>query len=151
MTPPCARCDWTPDDTAPLDGQAAEHARTAGHWLCSACGCSLTEVEPRYACESCLTRSQALLAECVVMYAELPSMLGQPAASSLGRLRGSGDAALPGGDALVLLAGGGTGTAETGATCRDGDPVSVQWSLLTWAQDWSDIRGDGQYPSEGVA
>ena len=148
MTTPCARCDWRPlVSEVPADVQAADHARAAGHPRCMCCLRSLDEHDPVFACERCLSLTQRLLAEITSMHADLPALLGGPSAAAWGGGRGSGDAVLPGGDALVLLAGG--SDAPHDKDSRDGDAISVQWALLTWAQDWSEMRNDGVYEVSG--
>lgn len=148
----CARCDWHPDPTVQVTEreQAAEHARSAGHWLCSVCTFSLDETE-RAVCERCLSRAQSRLKQVVELYALLPAELDHPSAHA----------------ALVLLGPGSAGTAfrdmtrqewrdQAGATDHklhlpgrehgvDNKPehgVAVVFVLGSWENDWRDSRGE---------
>ena len=89
--------------------------------------------------------ARALLSGVLLMWTDLPSHLGHVRGASLDTDRPSAadGRPLPGGDALVLLGPGGTGTAEDGETSRDGDPVSVAWFLAQWEDEWRHTRGDG--------
>lgn len=141
----CARCDWQDDHEA--NGtpkvQLALHALEAEHPLCPICARSLTNTDPGYGCERCLTHARSLLAGIVTMYSELPLHLGR----SHGRL--------PGGDPLVMLAAGSQGLAETGETSRPNDPPSIAFELGWWAVAWQDDREDpkhlGHSPARIVA
>lgn len=155
----CARCDWRPDPTAQVTEreQATEHARTAGHWLCSVCTFSLDDTEPAV-CERCLSRTQSRLKQIVEQYALLPEELDHPSAMS----------------ALVLLGPGSDGTAfrdltpqewrdqagardhkmhlpgrEHGADNRPEHGVAVVWLLGNWENDWRETRGEE--PATGPA
>lgn len=135
----CARCDHSANDPE----EVTAHALAAGHPLCPVCGHSLSEHEPAFACEQCLTRARADLAGIVEMYAELPRHLGHPRSTAYDRSRPSTDGApLPGGDALVLLGPGSPGYDDDDVTVRDGDPASVAFELDWWQRDWADSRGE---------
>jgi uncharacterized CHY-type Zn-finger protein len=111
----CARCDWTSDRDADVSArnQAAEHATQSGHRLCGVCRRSLSDTDPEFACESCLTEAREFLAGIMLMHDRL-------ATDGLGHLRpvvmdgghGSSDGRpIPGGNVLVFLAGGSVGGA----------------------------------------
>lgn len=130
---PCARCDWQPTDTRPDLEQLAEHAATAGHWLCPVCSNSLTESDPINGCEKCLTRSREDLAAILVLYAELPTLLGHVKSPRYDQGRsGSDGASLPGGDALVLLGPGSVGNRSRLGDDYEPDPAinPERWWVL---------------------
>jgi hypothetical protein len=155
----CARCDWhsTPDiEETPRD-QLAQHADAASHPLCVVCGHSLgwdetqTCETPRHGrpgqpdISSCLQRARELLSGIITLYFDdLPTHLGHVRGSALdGDRPGASDGRpLPGGDVLVLLAGGSEGLAEDGETTRDGDMESVAFSLGYWERTWAAARGE---------
>lgn len=99
----CARCDWTGDTRADL----LEHATDSTHPLCS-CGTSLTEHEPA-TCERCLSQARTDLAGVVVMFEQLPPLLGQLKARKAHGARTSHEPPLLGGTVLSMLAGGSEG------------------------------------------
>lgn len=140
----CARCDWhsTPDD-GPEHDQLLDHAQASSHFLCGCCGNSLREDEPRV-CEGCLTLARTHLAGIVTLYDELPSHLGHARAAVYDSdIKGAEDGhPLPGGDVLVLLSGGSQGLAEDEWTTKDGDPVSVPFTLTWWSKAWREDRND---------
>jgi hypothetical protein len=160
----CARCAWRPDPDGPdRHEQALEHAAESGHPLCAVCTRSLADEEPM-TCERCLTRARVDLASIVELYALLPEEIGIPATQVYDRSsRSSETLPLPGGDALVMLGPGGTGTTarrltpkerlagdptsgplvagrEHAADNRDDDGVSVAFALWTWERAWRDAR-----------
>jgi hypothetical protein len=128
------RCHWQPDpelEESERD-QLASHAVDADHPLCAVCSRSLQVEEPR-TCEKCLTRARENLAEIVDLYALLPDELGHPKSTAYDQDRraGSNGRPLPGGDVLVLLAGGSEGGAARRLTAIDhlrGE--RVRWWLL---------------------
>jgi ribosomal protein S27AE len=101
-------------------------------------------LEDRQTCERCLTRTRELLAGIALMYDELPRHLGQVRAQVYDSDRPSAadGRPLPGGDVLVLLGGGSEGLSDTGETAREGDAVSVAYSLGWWHEEWQDRRGE---------
>lgn len=129
---PCARCDWTPDPDldVPEKLQLAWHSLDSGCPLCPICENSLPRTDGEYGCESCLAEARSLLSGILTMYAELPLHLD--------RAHGP----LPGGDPLVMMAGGSQGFDETGETTRPTDPPSVAFELGWWALGWQDKRGN---------
>lgn len=141
----CARCEWVPrgdDDLAPRL-QLLEHAEAKGHPLCLVCSTSLALAD-RQTCESCLTKTRVLLAGISVMYDELPRHLGHVRSQvyDAGRPESADGRPLPGGDVLVLLGAGSEGLEEDGTTSRDGDAVSVAFTLEFWREEWEDARGE---------
>lgn len=136
----CARCDWQPTGDEPEREQLAAHAQTADHPLCCICTRSLAHAEPA-TCETCLTESHTLLSGIVTMFNELPTHLGHLHGSSTGP-RSSDGRPLPGGNVLVMLAGGSEGLAEDGTTTREGDYPSVAFELGWWALAWAGDHGD---------
>lgn len=149
----CRRCDWRPEGDEPRD-QLAAHAIDAAHPLCVVCGLSLHPDDPKLACETCLTDARANLAEIVELTATLPEVMadaayGMPSAPRNGAR--SDEQALPGGDGLVMLAGGSAGLTglramlagqEPPEDARDSDPVSVAYELSRWEDDWRLTRGE---------
>lgn len=128
----CARCDWTPDADLDVTSklQLSWHALDSDCPLCPICETSLPKADGDYGCESCLTETRALLSGILTMYDELPVHLDRT------------NGPLPGGDPLVMLAGGSEGVAETGETTRASDPPSVAFELGWWALGWQDRRQD---------
>jgi hypothetical protein len=139
----CARCDFrTPDQD-----DAAAHALEAGHPLCPVCHHSLTDTDPAFACEKCLTRARTDLAGIMLMYDELPRHLGHPKVTVYDQSpHGTDGPPLPGGDALVLLGPGSQGLSDDAETAIDGDPASVAFELDWWERDWREARGDAIDP-----
>lgn len=132
---PCARCDWRPDVEGgrPDVEQLAEHAAEAGHWLCPVCSNSLTESDPVHGCEKCLTRSREDLAAILVLYTELPTLLGHVKSPRYDQGRGGSDGvSLPGGNALVLLGPGSVGNRSRLGDDYEPDPAThpERWWLL---------------------
>ena len=108
----CNRCDWqhTPDTDGRPREQLLAHAIDADHPLCVICHHSLNRDEQQ-TCEHDLTRARELLAGIVLMQAELPRHLGHLRGSTYDNDRPSSNGQpLPGGDILVLLGPGSTGT-----------------------------------------
>lgn len=85
------RCPWR----APLD-ELPTHAEETGHSVCVVCRHSLTDYETG-ACASCIDQARNDLAEIADAYATLPTVVERS---------GYRMGALPGGDALVMLADG---------------------------------------------
>lgn len=140
----CARCDFRTDPEAeePERDQLAVHAFESQHPLCVVCQRrSLTDFEP-LTCEKCLTDTQQNLADVVTGYALLEGEIGHPKPTVYDRDGGRTDdgAALPGGNALVMLAGGSEGRSDDDETTKDTDPVSVPHFLATWEDDWRETR-----------
>lgn len=143
----CRRCEWEPGEDSTLD----QHAREAAHPLCRVCSRSLTDIEPA-CCDRCIRQHRTLLAEVVAMTVELPEHLGHPQ----GQGERSNETPMPGGDALVLMGPGGTGQALSRSGDRahladnaNDESMSAEWTLSTWAADWSETRGiePGPMPS----
>lgn len=153
----CARCEETfaGDDAREL---RAEHATEAGHPLCIICTRSLVDTETQ-TCDKCVARTLTTLGDIVDVYAVLPVRLDTLTAISYEQTtRGSGRHALPGGEVLVLLGPGGTGSTarrlspteiawgytgrEHGIDNADTDGVSVTQLLVSWEDDWRHVRGE---------
>lgn len=116
----CRRCSWTPEDDNPR-GQLVEHATEARHPLCVLCGLSLPLEDPR-ACLPCIADVRRRLAAIEATYALLPETLGQLHSTALDRALGdSDDEAIPGGDALAMLAAGSEGLLWRGRPVTDDD------------------------------
>ena len=154
----CNRCDWqhTPDTDGRPREQLQAHALDAGHPLCVICHRSRHRDEQQ-TCEHDLTRAREILAGIVLMQAELPRHLGHLRGSTYDNDRPSSNGQpLPGGDILVLLGPGSTGTAArtltrteqaAGLSGRehgiDNDPLdgmSVAFTLWQWVADWKETR-----------
>lgn len=147
----CARCEWqtTSDDLEQARTEQAQHAVDAAHPLCGTCRRSLTDTE-RSTCQRCVDRARQHLRDVVELYALLPGELGQPRGRRYdGDTRGGGDEhPLPGGDVLVLLAGGSDAHSSDE---RDSDPPPIAHALGTWALDWQDTRGDSAWVGDVTA
>lgn len=143
--PKCGRCAYRADSLA-------EHAEEAGHPLCVVCGWSLP-FEERQTCAKCVAKVRCDLADIEVLYARLPGVLVEgrfPADSAHERTGGGEDDRLIGGDALAMLARGGTGTdasvnapgtawhgnRDHAADERRNDPPSVSDFLAILEDDW---------------
>ncbi len=128
----CGRCNWTAesDDRTELEAAAAAHVAETGHKRCASCPRFLTDTEAG-ACLDCIARAREALAEIVTHYALLAVIVGKqhgaPTLEAIGR--GSDETTLPGGDALVMLAGGGEGNDRDS---RVGDPESAAQTLGQW-------------------
>lgn len=117
----CARCDWAGDDR----DQLVAHAFDSEHWLCH-CGRSLTDTEPA-TCEQCLTQARSDLAGVVVMFEQLPPLLGILRARKGGGTRTSHETPLLGGAVLSMLASG-----SEGGTARRLTTTEQQQSERWW-------------------
>jgi hypothetical protein len=141
----CARCDWTSDDTLPVEPrlQAIEHA-ALGHPLCTVCLRSLDLSEP-IVCERCLTRAQRHLQQIVELYALLPEELDHPSAHAALVLLGPGSEGVAFRDMTKSewrsLAGAaqhplGLPGREHAVDNKEDDGVSVVFALTSWETDW---------------
>lgn len=145
----CRRCEWKPEPDADLGplGQAAEHAARAGHPLCILCSTSLPTDRPQ-SCLPCLAEVRRSLGWVVELYALLPAAMAGAAYGEPGAPRsdGSGEGGFPGGDLLVMLAGGSRATEQIATDAfdveRTGDPQSVAFELGRWEDDWRLVRGE---------
>lgn len=160
----CARCSWRPAGDESRHDQAVEHAEQSGHPLCVVCTRSLTSEEPT-TCERCLGRTRDDLRAIVELYALLPEQIGHPATQVYDRSGRSSDGSpLPGGDALVLLARGGTGTTarrltplerlaaekpgvlvagrEHAVDNKEDDGASIAYALANWETYWRELRDE---------
>lgn len=138
----CRRCDWAAADDSDLIPmvQLRAHAADSGHPLCPCCDRSLADCEGQFSCESCLIETRDLLSGIELMYLELPSHLGHLHGSLTYGARSNDGHPLPGGDVLVMLAGGSEGLRDAADTVRDGDPPAIEFELGWWALGWSDRR-----------
>lgn len=139
----CLRCPESPDWSR---AELAAHAADTGHALCCVCQRSLPADRPQ-TCRSCTARALANLGDIDDAWGDLPAA----AAERWGTGREH-----PGGDVLVMLAGGSKGrTGWAGVTLRDGrvddshgqdewpgDPQSVAFDLSTWEDDFRAHRGE---------
>lgn len=122
----------------------AEHG-TPAH-PCCVCRRDLAEDE-RNTCKQCVGATRSDLHGILNAYALLPDIIGNPLGSnapkdSTGR---SNEKPMPGGDALVLAAGGGDGRGQLrephyGDDDLPGDPLSVAAELGRHEDDWRKIR-----------
>lgn len=136
----CRRCKWVPDpDAESSRGQLLGHARETGHPLCILCSAPLPWDRPM-TCLPCLADVRRALAELVQLYALLPAAMlggayGEPAKP---RSDGSGESGFPGGDHLVMLAGGSRAGEQVwnDEAERVEDPQSVAFELSRWEDDW---------------
>lgn len=149
----CARCQWrpNPDSDVPVREQAQVHGVDLDHPRCVVCGRSLVRGELG-TCEtrelgdgtSCLQTAREHLSGIRTLYDQLGTHLGHLRGPRLGSSSPSASDGrpLPGGDVLALLGPGSRGDSEDGHTSKDGDPVSVAYELMWWAEDWADRFGD---------
>lgn len=145
----CRRCDWTPEPGAgPAAEQLSEHAAESQHWLCVVCSTSLPADRPQ-TCTPCLAEVRRSLRRVVELYALLPATMLGGAYGEPGKPRGdaapTGEPPLPGGDVLVLLAGGSRGLAhvwDDELDEQESDPQSVAFELGRWEDDWRLTRGE---------
>lgn len=142
MTRRCVQCDFRETTGEPL----VDHAATAGHPLCVVCARSLRSVETQ-TCEQCAANTRADLAQVVRLYPLLRAELGHPAAQRYDQRGGSAEPQIPGGDALVMLAGGNPGhVGDLGSSnmhdTRADDPESIAVALAGWEDDWRHLRGE---------
>jgi hypothetical protein len=119
-------------------------------------------VDEAATCRACVADVREHLALIVDLYATLPALLGglgSNAPDPAGPVR-SGERPMPGGDVLVLLAGGSDALAALrrlraaqssgksheepawGADDRDRDPPSVAYELARWVTDWRLTRSE---------
>lgn len=121
----------------------------AAHYLprCLTCGHDLS-YDDQQTCAHCVDRTRRQLADIPRLHARLPGLLIENRIPATGRdpIRGSSEHAMPGGDALTMLAAGNTGTVTASArgnrdhavdNHRD-DPPSVLAILDSWVRDWCD-------------
>ena len=90
-------------------------------------------------CLRCLGRVRRELARVPELVALLPWGFDAPVSQRLDSGRGSGERALPGGDALVML-GPGSDARDPGA--RRDDPPAVLFELDRWCVDWAELRDE---------
>jgi len=162
VTRSCARCDWRSTsespDQPPAAHQAAEHAIDAQHPLCICCTRSLRDQEQQ-SCALCVGRTRADLADIEMLYALLPAQLGHLTGSAYDRQRPSDDGpALPGGNALVLLAAGSEssvqpdrhGNRDHAADSRPDDAPSASGLLGQWEDDFRSERSEPAASTEAT-
>lgn len=118
------------------------------------CVCGDCTDQPQ-TCLVCVGRTRANVAAIVTEYARLPAETTDRGGSSLDPIpRGSRETAIPGGDALVMLAGGGSVYVQhrtPGPHWADEnptDPPSILNLLATWEDDWRITMG---LPAAGKA
>jgi hypothetical protein len=122
--------------------------------LCVVCGRRELDATTLATCLDCLSRTRSALYEIVDLYARLPELLGHPKATRYDAGRPGGDELpMPGGDVLVMLAGGSEAKARLRAFLRgdddawdqddrSGDAPSVAHVLSEWEDSWRRERGD---------
>lgn len=156
----CRRCDWRPepgDDTPGPATQLADHAAEAKHPLCIVCARSLGQGEVG-TCLPCIADARHRLDAIVNAYALLPGEFDRIPSPSDWRRNGpsSDETALPGGNALAMLAGGSQGRSQilgillpNGERSTDhendehpGDPGSIAFELSRWEDDIRSYRGE---------
>jgi len=130
VTPHCARCDFHPTDDPDVGHreQLAFHAAESAHPLCVCCARSLVRGEAG-TCETrepgdgtpCLTTAREHLSGIRTLYDSLSSHLGHLRGPSLDsdRPNATDGRPLPGGEVLVLLAGGNEGGAARPLTATE--------------------------------
>lgn len=150
----CNRCDFRGQDAAELE----EHALATEHWLCTVCPRSLTETEI-HVCARCVARVRSDLDDIAQTYTLLTAELVHHAHEPL-----------PGGDSLVMLAGGNLTVGSTDATVlglddqqtvvhrcddeplgiysADDDPESIIATLANWEADWRDVLNQPADPDQ---
>lgn len=132
----CHRCDYHANGRADLTG----HADQTGHPLCRICTRSLHPTEA-HTCGICLANTRADLVDIPRLYQLLEHELGHIPTARYDRTGRSSETPLPGGDALVMLAGGNPSDAgRNGAEGRPDDPESIAVTLASWEDDWRRIR-----------
>jgi hypothetical protein len=117
---------------------------------CAVCRRPLREEDPPRVCHACIGKARADLHAIVNAYATLPDIVHHPLGSNAPRPQEGGRASerpMPGGNALVMLAGGGDGRGQLwsehfGADDMNGDPPSVPYELGRWEDDWRRTRGE---------
>lgn len=143
----CRRCDWTPEPEGGAGrGQLVGHRVESGHPLCILCATSLPDDRP-LTCLPCLADVRRSLAALVDLYALLPAAMMGGAYGEPSKPRSDGgEPAFPGGDALVMLAGGSRGLEQLRSDDPEpeipGDPESVAFELGRWEDDWRLTRGE---------
>lgn len=155
----CRRCDWQPakDDNAPGPlSQLADHAANDGHPLCILCGQSLPTEDVR-TCLPCIADTRRRLQAVADTYALLPEFRVRVSSPSDWRRSGprSDEPPLPGGDPLVMLAGGSKGRSQDRGVQwaggldfshaedeHESDAPSVANELGSWEDDWRTTRGE---------
>ena len=126
---------------------------------CSVCRRALRDTDPPKTCQQCVGRARADLHGIVNAYALLPAIVHSPMGSNAPRPQEGGrptERPMPGGNALVMLAGG-SGADNTrrrwladrtgaeppwGADDLQGDPVSIAYELGRWEDDFRRVRGE---------
>lgn len=117
---------------------------------CILCARAL-EAHELQTCQHCVGRTRANLFAIADAYRLLPSLLGLLGTNHI-RI-GGGESRLPGGDILVMLAGGSNASSRLRAYFaghdpdfdqddQAGDPPSVAYALGRWEDDWRQWRGE---------
>lgn len=106
---------------------------------CCVCGNHLADVDPQ-TCIHCLGRVRRDLRTIVELYALLPAQMVEANLSNWNTSDGrSSDTSVPGGDALVLAAGG-NASANGDRDVQPDDPEPILPLLATWEDDFRSIR-----------
>ena len=123
---------------------------------CCICDNDLRPHAPQ-TCLPCYTCTRSRIPEIGDLYAALPDCIGHLTGtwSNRSRVDGSRHHPIPGGDALVLLAGGGgngvqpsrRGDRSHAADQWPTDPPSVAGELARWEDDWRTARRDSPAPN----
>lgn len=134
----CQRCDFSGDDQDDL----ADHARESGHPLCICCYWSL-HADERQTCTGCLNRARGDLNTIVELFALLPGELTERGGISFEPIpTGARETVIPGGAAMVLLAGGNhRAGAHDMQWSSNADPEPPLPLLATWEDDWRETLG----------
>jgi len=117
----CARCDYT--------GDLTQHALDTGHPVCYVCNRRSLTIHERQTCATCIARTRADLADIETLHARLDPYLIEsrfPANSGAEKTSGSQEDLLLGGDALAMVAPGGTGSPTSRrivSTTRETEPI----------------------------
>lgn len=125
--------------------------------LCIVCDRRELANHEQQTCTHCLGRVRRTLIDVEAMFNKLPEHIGDTAgtAKPLDAPRGGSDESpIPGGDALALMAGGGTSTVGSRPNAKhpDGDrshasdnlpsdPPSILATLASWEDDWRTYLG----------
>lgn len=137
----CRRCDFAGE----THDELAEHAGESKHWLCICCYHSLSLGETR-CCAHCVNRTRDNLTLIVDACARMPAV-----AENAGYL----NQPIPGGAAMVILAGGnieGGGPDDHIAFHDPIDPLAVlEHNERDWRLTFGHPRGDDQATVEGCA
>lgn len=123
----CGRCDY-----AGVRAELAEHAVEAEHPLCATCPRSLRNDEDRV-CAQCIKNVRDDLTVIADSYAMLPDAAWHA---------GYKNSAIPGGNAMVLMAGGAVDGGGPDDHVFFKDPMPPMAMLVYWETDWRGIRGD---------